>query len=240
MAEEPAVSQEAHGSYIAQAAGGGDASIQVYASPPSLSTQNRARFLVRLRVLYRELLSQPLHGAVRMTLELAGYPEAITPPVQLLYESDQQSTHSLPAGTSLFQVYTEARHELLLLGDPGAGKSTLLLELASELVAQAEQDHNLLLPVVVPLSPWASNRLPLEQWLANQVALLYDVSQPLSRSWIRQEHLLLARSHYLPWRAPWFLEEGTARILLRRVGGGYSFPHRLLLDYFADLPQETP
>ncbi len=51
---------------------------------------------------------------------------------------------------------------------------------------------------------------------------------------------LLARSHTFPWHAPRFLEEATARILLRRVGGGYSFPHRLLLDYFADLPQETP
>ena len=52
--------------------------------------------------------------------------------------------------------------------------------------------------------------------------------------------LLLARSHAFPWRAPQFLENATARILLRRVGGGYSFPHRLLLEYFADLPQQTP
>src|SRR5437588_10716110 len=44
--------------------------------------------------------------------------------------------------------------------------------------------------------------------------------------------LLLARSYMLPWHTPQFLEEATARILLRRVGGGYSFPHRLLLDYF--------
>ena len=52
--------------------------------------------------------------------------------------------------------------------------------------------------------------------------------------------LLLARSRTFPWHAPRFLEEATTRILLRRVGGGYSFPHRLLLDYFADLPQEMP
>jgi hypothetical protein len=47
--------------------------------------------------------------------------------------------------------------------------------------------------------------------------------------------LRLARSHTFPWHATQFLEEATARILLRRVGGGYSFPHRLFLDYFADL-----
>ncbi len=51
---------------------------------------------------------------------------------------------------------------------------------------------------------------------------------------------LLWRSHTFPWKAPQFLDDATARILLRRVGGGYSFPHHLLLDYFANLPQETP
>jgi hypothetical protein len=45
--------------------------------------------------------------------------------------------------------------------------------------------------------------------------------------------LLLARSHVLPWHIVHFLDDAAARILLRRVGGGYSFAHRLLLDYFA-------
>jgi len=44
----------------------------------------------------------------------------------------------------------------------------------------------------------------------------------------------LARSGVFPWRAVPFLEDATTRILLRRVGGGYSFAHRLLLDFFAD------
>lgn len=44
----------------------------------------------------------------------------------------------------------------------------------------------------------------------------------------------LARSGVFPWQAVPFLEDATARVLLRRVGGGYSFAHRLLLDFFAD------
>ena len=47
--------------------------------------------------------------------------------------------------------------------------------------------------------------------------------------------LLLWRTHTFPWQAAPLLEDATARILLRRVGGGYSFIHRLLLDYLADL-----
>lgn len=51
---------------------------------------------------------------------------------------------------------------------------------------------------------------------------------------------LLARSHRFPWRAQAFLDDATARILLQRVGGGYRFMHRLLLDYFADLEMTSP
>ncbi len=45
----------------------------------------------------------------------------------------------------------------------------------------------------------------------------------------------LWRAHLFPWNATRFLDDATSRILLRRIGGGYSFVHRLLLDYFADL-----
>jgi TIR domain/NACHT domain len=44
----------------------------------------------------------------------------------------------------------------------------------------------------------------------------------------------LARHHTFPFHAQAFLDDATTRILLRRVGGGYSFIHRRLQDYFAD------
>jgi hypothetical protein len=47
--------------------------------------------------------------------------------------------------------------------------------------------------------------------------------------------LLLWRSHTFPLNAPRFLDDATARVLLRRVGGGYSLVHRLILDYFLSL-----
>ena len=46
--------------------------------------------------------------------------------------------------------------------------------------------------------------------------------------------VLLARSHTFPLDARRFLDDATARALLRRQGGGYGFLHRRLLDYFAD------
>ncbi len=51
-------------------------------------------------------------------------------------------------------------------------------------------------------------------------------------------HVLIRRllwyARVLPWQAISFLEDATDRMLLKRVGGGYSFVHRLILDYFAD------
>ncbi len=45
----------------------------------------------------------------------------------------------------------------------------------------------------------------------------------------------LWRARSMPWNLVPFLDEAAERLLLRKVGGGYIFVHRLLLDYFAML-----
>jgi len=45
--------------------------------------------------------------------------------------------------------------------------------------------------------------------------------------------LTLWRRGRLPWRVGALLEESAERALLRRIGGGYIFLHRIFLDYFA-------
>jgi hypothetical protein len=51
------------------------------------------------------------------------------------------------------------------------------------------------------------------------------------------QHIVLRWSLWkagsLPWNCARFLDYTTAHILLRKVGGGYIFIHRLLLEYFA-------
>src|SRR5947209_3268021 len=39
----------------------------------------------------------------------------------------------------------------------------------------------------------------------------------------------------IPWKYAHFLDYATKRILLRQVGGGYTFIHRLLQEHFASL-----
>jgi hypothetical protein len=36
----------------------------------------------------------------------------------------------------------------------------------------------------------------------------------------------------LSWNVVAFLDEATTQLLLRKVGGGYLFMHRLLLDFY--------
>jgi hypothetical protein len=46
--------------------------------------------------------------------------------------------------------------------------------------------------------------------------------------------MLLRCTHSFPLNTSQFLDDATARILLQRLGGGYRFTHRLLLDFLAD------
>jgi hypothetical protein len=47
--------------------------------------------------------------------------------------------------------------------------------------------------------------------------------------------LFLWHTSCISWNYPGFLDYASERILLRKVGGGYIFIHRLLLEYFASL-----
>ena len=51
--------------------------------------------------------------------------------------------------------------------------------------------------------------------------------------------LILALYHLLPLRLIPFLDHCVDLIFLRRVGGGYIFVHRLLMEHFAEMDEET-
>jgi serine/threonine protein kinase len=47
--------------------------------------------------------------------------------------------------------------------------------------------------------------------------------------------ILLWRQRVISWKVTSFLDQAVERVLLQKVGGGYLFIHRLLLDHFASL-----
>ncbi len=157
---------------------------------PALQDQNRVRMLGRLRRSYSDLMSQSLEGAAWLELGLASVPQAVQNATNLLLHVENKAAQHLPAGASIKDAYDEAEHELLILGEPGAGKSTLLLGLAQQLVVRAEQDKVHPLPVILPLSSWAVKRPPLQDWIAEQLAQIYDVPRKLSVQWVEEDHVL--------------------------------------------------
>jgi DNA polymerase III delta prime subunit len=50
--------------------------------------------------------------------------------------------------------------------------------------------------------------------------------------------LLLTRNRFVPWNYAYFLDYATERVFLHRIGGGYIFVHRMLMEYFASLETE--
>jgi predicted NACHT family NTPase len=79
---------------------------------------------------------------------------------------------------------------LLILGEPGSGKTTLLLELTRSLLDRAEWDEALPMPVVFPLAPWAAKRLPLADWLVDELSQRYDVPRQIGHAWVANDRIL--------------------------------------------------
>jgi eukaryotic-like serine/threonine-protein kinase len=52
--------------------------------------------------------------------------------------------------------------------------------------------------------------------------------------------VLLYQSRAIPWNYVRFLDYCAERIFLRKVGGGYIFVHRMLMEYFASLDTTQP
>jgi len=52
--------------------------------------------------------------------------------------------------------------------------------------------------------------------------------------------LILYLKRETPWNYARFLEYAAGRVFLRKVGGGYIFVHRLLMDHFSALPSKHP
>jgi hypothetical protein len=155
-----------------------------------LEQQNRERMLRRLRRAYRDLMSQSLQGAAWLELGLAERPDAIQNAANLLLRVESRAERHLSPSTSITEVYDEAEHELLILGEPGTGKSTLLLDLAKHLVERAEKDQIHPLPVILPLSTWAVKRGSLQDWMAEQISEIYDVPRKVSTEWVRDALIL--------------------------------------------------
>lgn len=161
-------------------------------SPPSqqnTSNLNRQRLLRRVRSFWiMGVLEQSVSGAALVELDLREAPDAVAnpwqqilPPSYVLHRAEQRK--------SIMQYYHDADEELLILGAPGSGKTTVLLTLARDLLTQAEQNEQSLVPVVFNLSTW-SHHQSLATWLVDELESKYQVKRKLGQQLMKADLIL--------------------------------------------------
>ncbi len=151
---------------------------------------NRQSMLNRLQKRYPEIQKQRLDNTPWMELSFTEVPNAVEQIASVLSNEVKQAKRPLAQGTSLLHIYDKAEQELLILGEPGVGKSTLMIDLATQLVERAKVYKNHPLPIIFYLSSWAIKRLPLQDWLSEQLAQHYGVPWPMSKQSIQAGFIL--------------------------------------------------
>lgn len=147
----------------------------------------RTGLLEKVRVIWiRSVLEDDLFETTRIELGLAFRPEAVERPWVLQLERSSQPTRLLPKTTKVTDVFCELGGAMLILGNPGSGKTFTLLELARDLLEASEHDTYRPIPLIFNLSSWAREGLPLLDWLAQELNIIYGVSNKYAADWLRQ------------------------------------------------------
>jgi DNA polymerase III delta prime subunit len=149
------------------------------------SRHHRAIMLERVRKFWiTDALEHSLHQSILLQINMHYAPQAVAHPWDALVQRPDQAAQPLPNGTSIINVYDEAVGELLILGEPGTGKTTALLELTRDLLARAEQVLEFPMPVIFNLASWANQRLPLANWLIDELKIRYAIPHKIAQDWI--------------------------------------------------------
>jgi GTPase SAR1 family protein len=160
---------------------------------PARRRQQRHRSLMldRVRTAWiKGVLEQSLGVIAWIELGLERRPEAVRHPAALVAQWPTGQAQVLPAGTSIDAVFDEVGSALLILGAPGSGKTTLLLELTRRLLDRAAKEPDYPMPVVFNLASWAAERLPLADWLVEELVDGYHIPRDLAQRWVDAEQVL--------------------------------------------------
>ncbi|MEO1763312.1 MAG: hypothetical protein AAFR83_15330 [Cyanobacteria bacterium J06629_18] len=97
----------------------------------------------------------------------------------------------LAAGKPIIAAFEESdiSGRLLILGNPGAGKTTLLLELARDLIAKAEKNSTVPIPILFELTNWRDDKQIISNWLQADLKFRYNIPEKITREWLSREKI---------------------------------------------------
>src|SRR5262249_18952152 len=131
-----------------------------------------------------------LYKEVMITLGLAERPTAVARPLDVLVQRPDGTGRPLPPETKNGEGFDELHGSLPILRAPRSRKKTLPLEPTPNPFGQAEQDSDVPIPVVFPLSTWGEQRLSLAEWFIDELTRRYDVAHKVAQEWIEHDRVL--------------------------------------------------
>ncbi len=141
------------------------------------------RFLLRARADVLERMRQT------WIKDVLAWPEGI-PRGQIDVLRMDHRPRALPADATVSRIFDDADGGLLILGPQGSGRTTTLRELARDLLDRADRDAEQPMPLVLNLSSWAQQRLPLADWLVDELHHSYDVPRWMAQEWVDADAIL--------------------------------------------------
>ncbi len=151
---------------------------------------NRQRLLKKVFAFWiKDILEPSFAHTPRLALTLQAQLHVVLNPWHHVVQPERQISPLAPE-TTLLDVYDDACGELLLLGETGSGKTILLLELARKLLQRAFEQNVHPIPVIFTLASWEEKRLPIADWLVEELCAKYQVPQRIALEWVKNDHIL--------------------------------------------------
>ena len=170
----------------------------IVASTVQKEQRNRQVLLNKVRNNWlKKPLERNLQGQVLIELGLEERFDVLQHPWDMVWEEPEslQQPRVLPRGLRAIDKFDElgVGRTMLILGEPGSGKTFTLLQMAKDLLRDAELEASLPIPVIFNLSSWGSRQrnIRFTDWLVQELDKKYDVSQSLGTYWIKNQQLLL-------------------------------------------------
>ncbi|MEU4765694.1 hypothetical protein AB0H12_20800 [Actinosynnema sp. NPDC023794] len=139
---------------------------------------------------------------VQLELALSAEPDMVVRAIDWVEDPDEPDGVAYTSD-QVAELFDDKRHELLVLGAPGAGKSTLLLNLCLSLLAEARDDPERPVPVLIDLASWSTSGRRLRgdgqltapqdfrTWLVAQMGARYRIPPGTAKVWLRDGRIAL-------------------------------------------------
>lgn len=137
------------------------------------------------------VLENSAENSILLNLGKRDASHQISNPWETVVRTTNGADQTMAPDASILDIFEQMNGKLLILGEPGGGKTTMLLELARELLNQADYDDAHPIPIVFNLSSWAEKQPPLEEWLVTELSDKYQVPKKVSSKWVENDELLL-------------------------------------------------